>query len=102
MQLGQRWHGARSAQGQPFGRRDCRRVLLDGVQLRDAAQRFVSDRTAVGSMQVEEFAPDMGQASQFGRPVSKQGFVAGVVVYHQVATPVLKEVAGVLAGPASW
>lgn len=51
-------------------------------------------------MHVEEFASDMGQASQLDRAFRKQCLVADEIVHHQMAVPALQEVARVLAGPA--
>jgi hypothetical protein len=100
MQLAQRRHSQLLAQRQALRRIESRALLIDRVQRRDAAQRLLGDRTAAGGVHVEELAPDVGQAGQFGGAVGKQGFVAHVIVHHQVAAPAMQEGARVGAGAA--
>ena len=100
MQLAQRRHSQLLAQRQALRRIESRALLIDRVQRRDAAQRLLGDRTAAGGVHVEELAPDVGQAGQFGGTVGKQGFVAHVIVHHQVAAPAMQEGARVGAGAA--
>lgn len=59
-------------QRQALRRIEARALLLDCVQRRDAPQCLLGDRTTAGGVHVEELAPDMGQASQFGAAVGKQ------------------------------
>ena len=53
----------------PVGRQAGDR-LFDPVEIADAVKRLLGDRRAVGGMDVEEFAPDMGPAGGFGDPVA--------------------------------
>src|SRR4030067_1891751 len=71
-------------------------LLLDGIQFGDAAQRLRRDGTLVGGMQVEKFASEVRETSQFLDALGKQTFVAAIVVHHQGALPALQEVFGML------
>ena len=73
-------------------------MLLDGIQLANAAQCLCGNWTAVGSMQVEELAAYVGRACQFGDAGSEHGFVACVIVNHQLALPARQKGARVRAG----
>jgi glycosyltransferase involved in cell wall biosynthesis len=97
--VGQGRYGMLLPQCEPVRRRRARRLLFDRVQLRETTQRFLDDGATAGGARVDELAPHMGQASQFHRPRRKQGFVAGVIVDHQMTAPALQEGARVHAGP---
>jgi hypothetical protein len=99
-QFGQRRHGQLFAWREALRRIGSGALLLDQVQRRDAAQRFFGNGAAAGGVHVEELAPDMGQASQFGGAVGEHGFVAYVIVHHQMAAPSVQEGARMGAGPA--
>jgi len=49
-------------------------------------------------VQFEELAPRMGHATDLGHAEFETGFVATKIITHQLALPVLQEVASVLAG----
>ena len=51
------------AHWQALGRLHARRLLLGGVELGEAAQRFLRRRVAPGGVHIEEFSSDVGQAS---------------------------------------
>ena len=82
---------ARLAQLEALCRRQFAPLLLDGVQLADTAQCLRGNRTAIGSMQVEELAAYVGHARQLGDAGSEHGFVARVIVNHQLASPARQE-----------
>lgn len=75
-------------------------MLLDRVKLGDVLQCLLGDGAASSGMHIEEFAADVGQAGQLSAAADEHGFVAGVVVHHQVAAPAVQEGARVSAGAA--
>ena len=79
-------------------RRQVHRLLLSGVQLRNATQRLLGHGATAGSVDVEELAPNVSQASEFGWASRKQCLVACVIVDHQMAAPVLQERTDVCPG----
>ena len=76
VKFGQRRHRQFLAQRQAPRLLQPRALLFDGVQPRNALWRLFGHGTAAGRVQVEEFAPDVGQAGQLDRPFLKQGIVA--------------------------
>lgn len=101
MQICKGWHGVLFAQSEPLCRGRARRLLFDGVQLRNSAQRLLGHRATACSVHVKELAPDVGQARELGRARCKQRFIADVIVDHQMPPPALQEGAGVRTGSAA-
>lgn len=66
-------------------------VGLDSVQRGNALDRFVRDWAAAGVVQVDELAPGVRPAAQFGRAAGEQRPVACKVIHHQCVAPVVEE-----------
>ena len=73
------------------------RLAFNFVQTTDPVQCLFGQLALVGHMQVEELAPRMGHAADFGDALLEAGLVAGEVVTDQLAVPGAEEVACMLA-----
>lgn len=76
------------------------RLRFERIQLTDAAQRLFGHRVSASGLQVEEFSSAMRQAGQLDDTLLEARFVSAVVIDHQMAAPVLQEVACMHAAAA--
>ena len=70
---------------------------FDDVELADAVDRFLRQRTAAGLVSVDKAAPRMRPTGQLGDAGGKQGLVAAVIIDHQRPAPGVEERGGVPA-----
>ena len=74
--VGQGRYGMLLAQRVALQRGHAYRLLFNAVQLRNTTQCLFRHGTAAGDVDVEELAPDVGQASELGGASRKQRLVA--------------------------
>lgn len=67
------------------------------VQSANLMQRLFGQLAFVRHVQVEKLAAGVGHASNFGDSFLETGFVAGEIVSYQLAAPLSKELARMLA-----
>jgi hypothetical protein len=82
---------------QPLWCRQRLNLTFNLIDTGELLQCKLSELTLVGRVQVEEFAPCVRQATRLCDTLSKAGFVSGVIVADQAATPVTQEGACVFA-----
>ncbi|MCY1411601.1 hypothetical protein D9M71_269900 [compost metagenome] len=76
------------------------RLPFDFVEAGHCVQRLLGQLAFIRHVQVEELAPGVGHAADFGDALLEPGLVAGKVVTDQLAVPLAEEVARMLAGAA--
>ena len=100
MQRIQNRYGALLSQPSPIVSLEPPGLALNAVQRLDAVQGVPSYRAFVAGKDLDELAPGVRHAAQYGDSLVKAGLVAGVVIVDQLALPVAQEGAAVLARAA--
>jgi len=100
MHVGQQRFSQFLAQPVAISGRGADDLLLQRVKRANAAHSFGREWAAVGLVQVEELAADVGQACELGHALREQGLVAGIVVDHEVAAPIGEKSARMFTGAA--
>ncbi|MCY1365874.1 hypothetical protein D9M69_527450 [compost metagenome] len=75
-------------------------MAFDFVQPSDRVQRLFGQLAFVRRVQIEELAAGVGHAADFGDALLEAGLVASEVVADQLAIPLTKKIARMLAGTA--
>jgi hypothetical protein len=72
-------------------------LAFDFIQAANRVQRLFSLLVFVRHVQIEKFAASVNHAANFGDAFLETGFVASEIVAYQLAVPLPKEVASMLA-----